>query len=81
MVGAEVTWECAECHATEDQRTRIDAVCHHCGKPLCHDDQVLIPDLAFAASAGNVSAEAVHCQSCKRRHHKMPTISLGVAEP
>jgi hypothetical protein len=75
-----VTWECAECHAPEDQGTRIDAVCHHCGKPLCRDDRVLIPDLAFAASAGKVGAEAVHCQPCKRRHHNVADISLGVAE-
>jgi hypothetical protein len=74
---AEVTWECAECHATEDRVTRIDGVCHHCGKLLCRADQEIIPDLAFAAASGEVGAEAVHCRSCKRRHHSRIDVSLG----
>jgi hypothetical protein len=74
---AEVTWECAECHATEDRVTQIDGVCHHCGKLLCHDDQEIIPDVAFSAASGEVGAEAVHCRSCKRRHHTPIDVSLG----
>jgi hypothetical protein len=62
--------------------TRIDAVCHHCGKPLCRDDRVLIPDLVFATHPGGAGAEAVHCRSCRRRHHAtMADISLGAMEP
>lgn len=78
-----MTWECAECHATEDRddkQTRIDAVCHHCGKPLCRDDRLLVPDRAFAPTPGEVGAEAVHCRSCKRRYHGTD-LSLGAAEP
>lgn len=72
-----MTWECAECHATEKHGARIDAVCHHCGKPLCRDDQELVPDLAFASASGEVGAEAVHCRSCKREHHVPIDIGLG----
>ncbi len=78
-----MTWECAECHASEvrdDRRTRIDWVCHHCGKPLCRDDRLLVPDLAFAHAAGEVGAEAVHCRSCKRRYHGTD-LSIGAVEP
>jgi hypothetical protein len=66
-----MSWECAECNAREDRQTRIDAVCHHCGKPLCRWDRVLVADLAFAG--GQV---AVHCGPCKRRHHATD-VSLG----
>lgn len=70
-----MTWECAECHAAEGRETRIDAVCHHCGKPLCRDDRILVPDLAFAASTGDLGAEAVHCRACKRQYHNAADIS------
>jgi hypothetical protein len=70
-----VTWECAECNV-QDRKKRIDGVCHHCGKPLCRDDQVLIPDDAFAALSGEASQEAVHCRVCRRQHHP-GAISLG----
>jgi hypothetical protein len=63
-----MTWECAECNV-EDRQNRIDAICHHCGKPLCRNDQVLIPDNAFAASSGEASQVAVHCRTCRRQHH------------
>ncbi len=72
-----MTWECAECHVAEGQGIRIDAVCHHCGKPLCRDDQQIIPDLAFAAASGEAGAEAVHCRSCRREHHTRIDIPLG----
>jgi hypothetical protein len=63
-----MTWECAECNA-EERPKRIDGVCHHCGKPLCRSDQVLIPDNAFSASSGESSQVAVHCRACRRQHH------------
>jgi thymidine kinase len=77
-----VTWECAECHVAEvatDKRTRVDAVCHHCGKPLCRDDRLLVPDHAFDPGPGDIGADAVHCPSCKRRFHGAD-ISIGVTE-
>lgn len=62
-------WECGECNVREDSRTRIDAICHHCGKPLCHGDQVRIPDPAFADEPGPIGRDAVHCRPCMQRHH------------
>lgn len=63
-----MTWECAECNVA-DRLGPIDGICHHCGKPLCRDDQVLIADDAFAAFAGAANQVAVHCRTCKREHH------------
>jgi hypothetical protein len=68
-------WECAECHTPEGKGVRIDKVCHHCGKPLCRDDRVLILDYVFKP-IGEVGAEAVHCRSCKSEHHGIGDISL-----
>ena len=62
--------------ALRNRRTRIDAVCHHCGKPLCREDRVLIADVAFAAFAGEAGTEAVHCRPCKRQHHNLADIPL-----
>jgi hypothetical protein len=71
-----VGWECAECN---DQSQKPVAVCHHCGKPLCAKDLVVIFDDAFAAvprKARRKAAvprkarrEAVHCRNCRREHH------------
>lgn len=70
-----MSWECAEC-SVQDRKSRIAGVCHHCGKPLCRDDQVLIPDDAFAAMSGEADQVAVHCRACWRQHH--PTaVTLG----
>lgn len=63
-----MTWECAECNA-QDRKNPIDGVCHHCGKPLCRKDQVLILDDAFAALSGDARQEAVHCRGCRRQYH------------
>jgi 5-methylcytosine-specific restriction endonuclease McrA len=71
-----VTWECAECN----RQSRIDGVCHHCGKPLCRSDQVLIADDAFAASSGEASKVAVHCRACRRQHHPAG-VPLGRERP
>lgn len=63
-----MSWECIECNV-EDRRNRINGVCHHCGKPLCRNDQVLIADDAFVTFSGGASLVAVHCRTCKRQHH------------
>jgi hypothetical protein len=63
-----VAWECAQCNVKESASTKIDAVCHHCGKPLCRDDRVEIADNAFN-SVGLTGPKAVHCRACKRKHH------------
>lgn len=67
-----MTWECADCN----RQIKIDGVCHHCGKPLCRSDQVLIADDAFAATSGEASNEAVHCRACRRQHHPA-AVQLG----
>ena len=66
-----MAWECGECNAREDRHTRIYAVCHHCGKPLCREDQVRIVDFVFADEPGPVGRIAVHCRPCMRRHHQI----------
>jgi hypothetical protein len=71
-----MSWHCAECHAPEDSVNRVDAVCHHCGKPLCRQDQVLIPDEAFAPASGPSDRNAVHCRPCHRQFHPMAFIKL-----
>jgi hypothetical protein len=66
-------WECADCNMPEgkgsDSRIRVNGVCHHCGKPLCHNDQVPIADEAFATAPGEANQEAVHCRECAREYH------------
>ena len=71
-----MAWECAECGVNQRQ-SQIDGVCHHCGKPLCRDDQVLIPDDAFSTSSGEASQAAVHCRACRREHHPLARFPLG----
>ncbi len=75
-----MSWECAECNAREGQQTRIDAVCHHCGKPLCRGDRVEIADLDFASTPGQTGQVAVHCRPCKRLYHAAD-VSLGRGSP
>jgi hypothetical protein len=75
-----MTWECAECHAVEDRNTRVDAVCHHCGKALCRFDQRIFPDHAFAAGSGSIGAQAVHCRDCSREYHSVDAW-LGAKAP
>ena len=72
-----MAWECAECGVNHRQK-RIDGVCHHCGKPLCGNDQVLIADDAFDSSSGGASQVAVHCRACRRQHHRLASVPLGL---
>jgi hypothetical protein len=64
-----MAWECAECNSPEERDSPIDAVCHHCGKPLCRGDRVVVADRAFSGVAGAMGRTAIHCRACKRRHH------------
>lgn len=68
-------WECAECN---DHEADIVAVCHHCGKPLCAKDLVVIFDDAFAARPKKPANEAAHCRRCRRQHH-LGSVPLGKA--
>lgn len=68
--------ECAECNAAEDLGSAenkrdavvIDAVCHHCGKPLCQHHRIAVADPAFAGTRWS-QPSAYHCAACKKRHH------------
>lgn len=54
---------CASCGASQ----MVNAVCHHCGRPLCNDKQfcrVELNDNAFADQP-----RAVHCFDCARQFH------------
>ena len=61
--------ECASCGSTE----KVDAVCHHCGKPLCRDRENCrfeIEDNAFGNTM-TLPVVAVHCRECwETAHHE-----------
>ena len=59
-----MAWECAECNTSD-----ITSVCHHCGKPLCAEDQVEIDDDAFSEEKGRSGRHALHCRACKEKFH------------
>jgi hypothetical protein len=59
--------ECANCGSTEN----VDAVCHHCGKPLCGDLENCrceIEDSAFGSTPVS-PVVAFHCRECWQVHH------------
>lgn len=78
-----MTWTCGECGRADGQKetgtggdfeVAVNALCHHCGKPLCNLDrdvgscQLWIPDDAFCAD-GKPLPPACHCRDCARTHH------------
>lgn len=74
-----MAWECAVCNKREGDKVRIEAVCHHCGKPLCADDRVLVLDLDFSGEDGPLSRNAFHCAECSRRYHAgLPEIARQI---
>ncbi|MEU5260487.1 hypothetical protein [Amycolatopsis sp. NPDC021455] len=87
-----MAWECSDCSEREDDQDGvvIDAVCHHCGKPLCRKDQMVVAlDDAFAPARltdvvppegfGVAPAGfAVHCKSCLTAHHGRATLLEGL---
>jgi len=73
-----MAWECAECNVKESAGRKIDAICHHCGKPLCRDDRIEIADNAFS-SVGSAGPTAIHCRACRRKYHA-GAVPLGTAE-
>jgi hypothetical protein len=66
-----MVWECAECNSreTENGEIHINAVCHHCGKPLCQTDRTQIIDSAFSSEYGAAGRVAFHCKPCRQLHH------------
>ena len=57
-----MAYRCGDCG-----EPKIEAVCHHCGRPLCEKHQVKIRDGAFSST--HRIAEAYHCGSCREKFH------------
>ena len=55
--------ECTSCGTTRD----VDAVCHHCGAPLCRDRRFC--RFEFADEAFHDHPRAVHCAECAESYH------------
>ena len=65
-----MTLECAVCNTPDGKDGKaLDAVCHHCGKPLCQEHRVLILDEQFANRGVPVPRAAYHCSACRQAHH------------
>lgn len=67
-------WMCGHCERVEDGKERIegtdellvvDAVCHHCGKPLCQEHQRRRIDEGFSYERREGRPESVHCNTCQ----------------
>ena len=69
-------WECGNCSQPESRQLVVNAVCHHCGTPLCSDEQCLylLVDSAFGGPIAD--RRAVHCKPCRDKYHPM-AIRLG----
>jgi hypothetical protein len=73
-----MAWTCAECRETEgNDKIFVNAVCHHCGKPLCGNDRFRILDEVFSEVEGKVSRMAVHCKTCKQKYHPKVSVAVG----
>ena len=66
-----MSWKCAVCGAQEGEGdTLINGICHHCGKPLCQEHQIVLLDSVFGHDKENPRAEAIHCADCRRKYHR-----------
>ncbi|MBB5851102.1 hypothetical protein ACFQ05_37400 [Amycolatopsis umgeniensis] len=79
-----MVWKCGDCNTREgEEEVVIDAVCHHCGKPLCGRHQKVVEtDEGFAEPRSDapvsVIRSAVHCETCVQAHHSRATFFEGV---
>lgn len=75
-----MTWKCVDCNVPEnrdpqlgparsEEHVVVDAVCHHCGRPLCRKNRVLILDEVFSDGLGLPTATSFHCKECYRTYH------------
>ena len=65
-----MSWECAECGAVEGKDgVKIEAMCHHCGKPLCQKHRLRVADEAFSSDSTPISRAAYHCDECKKAYY------------
>lgn len=62
-------WECGNCGQSESRQLIVNAVCHHCGAPLCREDQYVLVDSAFSGPLAD--RRAVHCRSCRDEYHPL----------
>jgi hypothetical protein len=79
-----MSWTCGECRRTHGERetgnggpeieVEVNALCHHCGKPLCNREtdsgscQFWVPDDAFSIEDDSLPV-ACHCRECAETHH------------
>lgn len=60
-----MSWRCGKCGEVDGKiDNRVNAVCHHCGKPLCQDHRIEILDEVFSSDC-----KAYHCEECKKNFH------------
>ena len=65
-----MSWECGECGAVEGKNeTKVEAICHHCAKPLCEKHRRLITDKIFSSYDGPFGNKAYHCDDCIKIYH------------
>jgi len=81
-----VTWICVDCNTPEtrdpstgrsmsEDEVVVDAVCHHCGRPICLKNRYLIADEVFPAPLGTEPTRTYHCKECYQRHHdRVPVV-------
>jgi hypothetical protein len=65
-------WRCGQCDEAEggtfqdsDEDVKVDAVCHHCGKPLCQRHRRLRIDEGFSRTPRARRPDSVHCTTCQ----------------
>ena len=67
-----MSWKCAVCGLVDGRGdTVVDAVCHHCGKPLCRKHQIELFDMAFSVTKVRERVWALHCAECRRSDHPL----------
>jgi hypothetical protein len=72
-----MVWECGNCSQEESRQHVVNAVCHHCGTPLCREcrgHRNVIFDGAFSGPLAH--RRAVHCRSCLDEHYPL---SIGMS--
>ena len=59
-----MTLRCAFCSKPDE----VDAVCHHCGRPLCASDKCRFAKEPDGDFSGRV--KAYHCRDCIKQHRR-----------
>lgn len=67
-----MSWKCGACGQMDGRGgVIVDAVCHHCGKPLCREHQVEVWDTAFRSDKETSWVSTIHCAECRRNHPRI----------